>query len=49
MQLYPEHLHHLVAEVIYRLHGNAAFGRLLERARRIAVERRPGFGIDFRL
>ena len=41
-----EHLHHLIAEVIDHLHGDPAGLGLVERARCVAVQRRPGFCID---
>ena len=44
-----EDFHHLVAEVIDDFHGDAAGGRSWERARRVTVERLPGFGINFGL
>src|SRR5436309_6973691 len=46
---YPEHLHDLVAQVVDDLHGDASGLRLLEGARRIAVERRPRVLVDLGL
>ena len=46
LSLDPEHLHHLVAEVVDDLDGDAAGGGLGERARGVAVEARPRFLID---
>ena len=46
---HPEHLHHLVAEVVDDLDGDAAGLRAIERTRHIAVKRRPRVGIDLGL
>src|SRR5439155_2352458 len=46
---HPEYFHHLVAEVVDDLHGDAPGLRLLEGARRIAVERRPRVLVDLGL
>src|ERR1700682_6271720 len=45
---YPEDLHHLVAQVIDHLHGDAALRWFVERARDVAVQSPPGFRVDFR-
>ena len=47
--LHPEHLHHFVAQVIDHLHRDPPACRLVERARGVAVERRPGFLVDLGL
>ena len=44
-----EHLHHLVAEVVDHLHGDAAGLGLAKRPRGVAVQRRPGFCVDLGL
>jgi hypothetical protein len=44
--LYGKHFHHLVPEVIDHLDRDPARLRLLERARRVGVETRPGFLVD---
>src|SRR5579884_4016622 len=46
---YLEDLHHFIAEMIDDLHGDAARPRLIERARSVAVQRRPRLFVDFRL
>ena len=46
---YPEHLHHLVAEVVDDLDRDAAGRGPLEGARGVASERRPGFLVDLGL
>lgn len=45
----PEHLHHLIPQVIDDLHRDSPRLRLLEGARSIAVERGPGFRINLGL
>src|SRR6202047_3856226 len=45
--LNPEHLHYLVAQVVDHLNGNPPVLRFLEGTRRVAVQRRPRFGVDF--
>ena len=45
----PEHLHHLVAEVVDHLHCDAARLRLVERPRGVAVQRRPRVLVDLGL
>jgi hypothetical protein len=45
----PEYLHHLVAEVIDNLHGDATGLGLRERTRRVAVQRGPRFLVDLGL
>src|SRR5258706_3625000 len=47
--LYRKYLHHLVAEVIDDLHGEAARLRARKRTRLVAVERRPRVLVDFAL
>ena len=43
---HPEHLHHLVAEVVDDLDGDAARLRAVERTRDVAVERLPRVSVD---
>jgi len=43
---YPKHLHHLVAEVVDDLDGDAAGAGAWEWAGGIAVEGGPGVGVD---
>ena len=43
------HLQHLIPEVVDDFHRDPARLRLIERARCVAVERRPGFFVDLRL
>ena len=45
--LNPKHLHHFVAEVVDHLHGDAAGFWFFERPGGVAVERFPGFLVDF--
>lgn len=47
MRLNAEHLHDLVAEVVYYLYGDSARGRSVEGAGDVAIEGGPGFFIDF--
>ena len=47
--IYPKNLHHLIPQVIDHLHRNAPRLRLVERARHVAVQRRPGVGVDLGL
>ena len=47
--LHPEYLHHLVAEVVDDLDGDAARFGLGEGARGVAVEARPGLLVDLGL
>jgi hypothetical protein len=44
-----EHLHHLIPEVVDHLYRNPPGLRLLERPGGVAVERGPGFFVDFGL
>src|SRR5713101_5004422 len=46
---HPEHLHHLVAEVVDDLHGDAARSGLVEGTRRVAVQGGPGRLVDLGL
>ena len=45
----PEHLHHLVAEMIDHLHRYPATLRFVEGPRGVAAEARPGLLVDLRL
>src|SRR5277367_5831955 len=47
MTLHPKHLHHFVAEMVDYLHGDPAGFGLVEGAGRIAIQRCPGFCVDF--
>src|SRR5262249_38305361 len=49
MTLDLEYLHHLVAEMVDHLHGDAAGFRLVERTGRVAVQGRPRLGVDLGL
>lgn len=46
---HPEHLHHLIPQMIDDLHRNAPRLRLFERPRHIAVQRCPRFLIHLGL
>ena len=47
--LHPEHFHHLVAEVVDDLDGDAARGGFVERAGGVAVQGGPGLLVDLGL